>query len=487
MAEVKADREDTKVTVVGAGPNGLAAAVAMARAGARVTIHETMDGIGGGVRTEELTLPGYLHDVCSAVHPMGAASPFFRQLPLADHGLEWVHPPILLAHPFDDGTAAVLMRSPAETADSLGSRDRARYLALVGPFVARWEDLLDQALAPLLRVPRHPLLMARFGRVALRSALGLASGWFQTERARSFLIGLAAHVLMPLDRSPTAAYGLMLAIAGHGVGWPFARGGSQSIANALASVLHGLGGHIQTRSPIESLDDLSTAQAVVLDLTPRQVLALGGDRLPVRYRAALARYRYSFGAFKVDWALSDPIPWKAPECREAGTVHLGAGGDEMARSSLAAWKGEEDHVPYVILSQPTLFDRSRSPKGRHVAWAYCHVPHASGRDMTEAIERQVERFAPGFRDTILARHTLDARGLERSNPNLVGGDVAGGLQDLRQLFFRPLPRLDPYATALPGLYLCSAATPPGAGVHGMCGYHAARSVLRGLGGVSIDR
>ena len=469
-----------RVVVVGSGPNGLAAAVALARDGCRVTVYEAADRIGGGTRSEALTLPGYIHDVCSAVHPMGAGSPFFRELPLADHGLEWIHPPVLMAHPFDDGTAAVLMRSTSETAASLGE-DGSAYRRLVDPFVARWRVLLKEALAPPVRVPGRPMLMARLGLLGFRSAMGLVRKRFEGDRARALFIGIAAHTLLPMDRSPSAAFGLMLAVAGHGAGWPIARGGSQSIAHALAGVLHGYGGRIETGEAVTDVDAFRHADTVLLDLTPRQVLDVAGHRLPERYRRKLERFRYGPGVFKMDWALAEPIPWTAEACRLAGTLHLGGSADAIARSSSAAWYGHADDDPFVLLAQPSLFDPSRSPPGRHTAWAYCHVPHGSTVDMSGIIERQIERYAPGFRDTILARSTMNTRQLEDHNANLVGGDINSGVQDVRQLLFRPVARLDPYATPVDGLYICSASTPPGGAVHGMCGYHAARSALRRLG------
>lgn len=468
------------VVVVGSGPNGLAAAAAMAREGYRAIVYEAMGRIGGGTRSEPLTLPGFTHDVCSAVHPMGAASPFFRELPLERHGLEWIHPPIPMAHPFDDGTAAVLDRSTAATAESLDSDDGAAYRRMMDPFVDEWETVLAEVLAPPIHLPRRPLLMARFGWLGLRSALGLVTMRFERDRARAFFAGIAAHTLLPLDMSPSAAFGLVLALAGHAAGWPIARGGSQRIADALADLIEEHGGTIVTGSPVRSLDPLPEAAATFLDLTPRQVLELAGERLPGRYTRWLHRYRYAPGVFKIDWALSEPIPWTAPECRRAGTIHLGGSTAEIADSAAAAWHGEPDENPFVLLAQPSLFDPSRAPEDRHTAWAYCHVPHGSTEDMTLEIERQVERFAPGFGDVVLARSTMNTRELEEHNPNLVGGDINGGVQDLRQFLIRPVPRIDPYRTPVNGLYLCSSSTPPGGAVHGMCGYNAARSALRRL-------
>jgi phytoene dehydrogenase-like protein len=470
----------SRVAIVGAGPNGLSAAIVLARAGLQVVLHEGAEQIGGGARTEALTLPGFRHDVCSAVHPLAAASPFFRGLEFERYGLRWIHPPILMAHPFEDGTAAVLTGSTHETGGSLGNADGAAYRRVMDPLVRHWEAVMEEVLAPPLRVPRRPLLMTRLGLSGLRSASGFVRGSFVGERARAFFLGLAGHALMPMTAAPSAAFGLVLALAGHGAGWPIARGGSQGIADALAEIVRTSGGEIVTGSPVRSLRALDGHAAVVLDLTPRQVLSISGNDLPSGYTHRLAAYRYAPGVFKIDWALSEPVPWTAPECRRAGTIHLAPSGSDVERSASAAWAGQGDDVPYVIFSQPSLFDPTRAPEGRHTAWAYCHVPHGSIEDRTAAIERQVERFAPGFREVVLARHTMHTRQLETHNPNLVGGDINGGVQDLRQHFFRPVARPDPYATPVRGLYLCSAATPPGGGVHGMCGFHAARSVLRRL-------
>lgn len=470
---------DGPVIVVGAGPNGLAAAVEVARAGERVRLYEGSDHVGGGARSAELTLPGFVHDICSAVHPMGAASPFFRSLPLGEHGLAWIHPPAPLAHPFDDGTAALLERSVDATTETLDPDDRGAYRRLMRPLVDAWEPLFADALAPP-HLPRHPVLLARFGLRAIWPATGLITRWFAGERARALFAGIAAHTLEPLTRPPTAAFGMMLAIAGHAVGWPIPRGGSQRIADALASVLGTHGGEVLTGAVVRSLSGLPRASAYLLDLTPRQVLRVTEDRLPPAYRTRLARYRYGPGVFKIDWALSDPIPWKARECARAATVHVGGSSTQIAAASAAAWEGRVERRPFVLLAQPTLFDDRRAPPGRHVGWAYCHVPHGSEVDMTDAIEAQVERFAPGFRDTILARHTMTPVELERHNPNLVGGDINGGVQDLWQLFTRPVASFNPYKTPAPGVYICSASTPPGGAVHGLCGYYAARAALRDL-------
>jgi phytoene dehydrogenase-like protein len=462
--------------VVGSGPNGLAAAITLARAGRSVCVYEARDTVGGGARSAELTLPGFVHDVCSAIHPLGMASPFFRTLPLAEHGLEWVQPPAALAHPFDDGTAVLLERSVEATGRMLG-QDAAAYRQLVAPVVAQWNKLEAGLLGPL-RPPRHPLALLRFGLLAMRSAYGLAEGRFSGEPARGFFAGLAAHAIMPLERLPSAAFGLLLGMLGHVVGWPLPRGGAWRISEALASYLRDLGGEIRTGVPIASLDELPTARAVFCDVTPRQLLRIAGHRLPAAYRWQLQRYRYGPAAFKVDWALDGPIPWSAPGCMRAATVHVGGTLGEIAAAERAAWEGRPSCRPFVLVTQQSLFDPTRAPTGKHVAWAYCHVPNGSSFDMTERIEGQIERFAPGFRERILARSILPPGGIERYNPNNIGGDINGGVQDLWQLFTRPTIRLVPYATPAKGLYICSSSTPPGGGVHGMCGYFAARTALR---------
>jgi len=460
--------------VIGSGPNGLAAAIALAQAGRPVTVYEAEPEIGGGARSAELTLPGFVHDVCSAVHPLAAASPFFRTLPLAAQGLQWIHPSAPLAHPFDDGTAAVLERSAAATAETLGP-DGAAYRRLMEPLVADWERLEGALLGPL-RFPRHPVALARFGLLALGSAERLLAR-FGGERARALVAGLAAHAVMPLDRPLTAAFALVLAMAGHAVGWPVAGGGSQSIARALAAHLRSLGGEIVTGAPVRSLDELRPPRAVLCDLSPAPLLRIAGHRFPARYRRKLTRYRYGPAAYKVDWALDGPIPWKAPECARAGTVHLGGSAAEIAASERAVWEGRHPERPFVLLAQPSLFDPSRAPAGKHTAWTYCHVPNGSRFEMLERIEKQIERFAPGFHDRVLARHVMTPADIERRNPNFAGGDIGAGVADLGQFFARPTWRL--YATPARGVYICSAATPPGPGVHGMCGWFAAQAALKG--------
>jgi phytoene dehydrogenase-like protein len=460
--------------VIGSGPNGLAAAITLAQAGRSVLVVEGQGSIGGGTRSQELTLPGFLHDVCSAVHPMAVISPFFRTLPLEQHGLTWIQPPIPLAHPLDDGSAAVLMRSVDETAAALG-KDAAAYKQIFGRLANDWPRL-ESLLLGLTRVPRHPFAAAFFGLLSLRSACGFATSHFRGEPARALFAGLAAHSLLPLERVPTAAFGLIFAMTAPVAGWPIPRGGSQSIANALGSYFRSLGGEIITGEMVQSLDELPKARAILCDVTPRQLLAIAGRRLPEPYRRKLERYRYGPGVCKVDWALDAAIPWAAEACRRAGTVHVGGTLDEIATSERAPWNGEHAERPFILLAQPTLFDPSRAPAGAHIAWAYCHVPLNSQVDMSDRIERQIERFAPGFRRAILKRSVLLTADLQAHNPNLIGGDISGGSAQLDQFFLRPTRHL--YRTPSRGLYLCSASTPPGGGVHGMCGYLAARTALR---------
>jgi phytoene dehydrogenase-like protein len=442
----------------------------------RVIILEAKDTIGGGMRTQELTLPGFHHDVCSAVHPLAAGSPFFRTLPLAEHGLTWIEPEIALAHPFDDGTAATLRRSLDETASLLGG-DAAAYQRVMIPLAGHWDKLAAAVLGPLLRLPRHPLILARFGLSALRSATGLARSVFREAKARALLAGLAAHANVRLDRPFSASSALVLGAAAHAVGWPMARGGSQRLAEALVGHLRTLGGEVITGRRAASLGDLPDADVVLFDVTPRQLLSIAGQRLSAAYRDSLTRFRYGPGVFKVDYALECPIPWSAAECRRAGTVHVGGTLEEIVASEELVAQGQCPERPFLILAQQSLFDSTRAPEDKHTAWVYCHVPSGSPEDMTDRIEAQIERFAPGFRDTVLARHTAGPAELEASNENYVGGDIGGGAHDGLQLFLRPAARLSPYATSDSRLFICSASTPPGGGVHGMCGYHAAKAAL----------
>jgi phytoene dehydrogenase-like protein len=462
--------------IVGAGPNGLAAAITLAREGRKVLVLEAKETPGGGARTEPLTLPGFAHDFCSAVHPMAAASPFFRSLPLEEHGLRWVHAPIPLAHPLDDGTAAALHTSLDRTAEGLRG-DGPAYRRMMAPWVARWEELFAEILQPL-HLPRHPLLMAGFGLRAVQSAESLANRHFREPRARALFAGLVGHSFLPFSAPPSSAIALVLAVAGHAVGWPFPRGGSGALTAALVRYLESLGGEVRTRYPVGDQQDLPPSRAVLFDTSAAGLARLGADQLRPGYRRALEKFRPGPATFKLDWALSAPIPWTAPECREAGTLHLGGSFEELAESEAAVARGESPRRPYLLCAQPSLFDPTRAPDGRHTAWAYCHLPLGNEEDLSERIELQVERFAPGFRKLVLARRVTTPRDFAAHNPNLEGGDISGGLPDLRQAFFRPMIRWNPYRTSRRGWYLCSAATPPGAGVHGMCGYHAAREALR---------
>ena len=465
--------------MIGSGPNGLAAAIVLAQAGVSVLVVEAEDTIGGGTRSAALTLPGFVHDVCSAVHPMGLLSPFLRTLPLAEHGLVWLRPRASVAHPMDDGPAVMLYRSLSRTAEGLGVDARA-WTRLLAPLLGDPHALLADVMAPL-HMPAHPLAMLRFGLRGALSANRLARIGFRGERARALLAGCAAHSVLPLTHPLTAALGVLFAFTAHVDDWPVAEGGSQAITRALASCLSALGGRIETGWRIERLAELPAARVVLFDTSPDQLASIAGDALPSGYRQRLGRYRYGPGAFKLDWALDGPIPWRDPVCREASTVHVGGTLEEICASERDMFGGQHAERPFLILCQQSEVDPTRAPPGRHTGYAYCHVPHASTVDMTDVIERQVERFAPGFRDRILARHAMSPADFERYNPNYRGGAITGGVADARQLWTRPVARLDPYATPNPRLFLCSAATPPGGGVHGQCGYWAARSALKRLG------
>jgi len=467
---------DFDAVIVGAGPNGLAAAVALARAGASVVVLESSDEIGGGTRTAALTLPGFAHDVCSGAHPLGIASPFFRDLPLERHGLEWAIPAASVAHPRDGEPAVMLWRSLERTAEGLG-RDGARYRRLLAPFLRDTRGLLQDLLAPL-GIPRHPLAMARFGALGAWPATWLGRVLFREEAARAAFAGCAAHSIVPLSLPLTAAFGLIFALTAHGEGWPVARGGSIAITRALASLLTELGGRIVTGVRVRSLADLPAARVFLFDTDPRQLAEIAAPVLPAGYRRRLGRYRYGPGVCKLDWALDGPIPWSDPTCLEASTVHVGGTMAELAASEAAMWRGRHAERPFVLVVQQSQLDPSRAPAGQHTGYAYCHVPHGSTVDMTDVIEAQIERFAPGFHRRVLARHLMRAVDFERDNPNYVGGAIGGGAADATQLFTRPVARLDPYTTPNRRVFLCSASTPPGAGVHGMCGYYAAMSALR---------
>jgi len=467
---------NSKVCVIGAGPNGLAAAIVLAQAGLRVDVFEAQPTAGGSVRSMELTLPGFVHDFGSAVYPLGVGSPFFSSLPLEKHGLEWIHSPAPLAHPFDDGKAVVLERDVETAAAHLGSDGKA-WQKLVQPFAEHWRDFAPEVLRPVLAVPKHPFLMARFGMSALLSAKIVARR-FQLERTRALFAGLAAHSFLAMDEPLSSAFGTLMAVSAHAVGWPIARGGAQSITVALCRYLSTLGGRVVTSSCIESLDSVADYDLILCDITPRQLLGIGGRSLSVTYKHQLERFRYGPGVFKLDYALSAPIPWQASECARAATVHIGGTFDEIAASEKAVRSGECSERPFILLAQPSLFDASRAPAGKHTAWAYCHVPNGSKFDMLQRVEDQIERFAPGFCRTILARQVSSPASIENMNANLVGGDINGGVIDMRQMLFRPTRKL--YATSSPKIYICSSSTPPGGGVHGMCGYHAAKLALSRL-------
>jgi phytoene dehydrogenase-like protein len=466
-----------KACVIGAGPNGLAAAIVLAQAGLQVDVLEAESTPGGAARTLELTLPGFRHDFGSAVYPLGAGSPFFSSLPLIDHGLEWIHSPAALAHPLDDGTAVMLERDLSETRDSLGI-DGPAWDKLMRPFVERWTEFAPEVLRPVPFIPRHPWLMARFGLVALQPARVVARR-FRSERTRALFAGLAAHSFLSLDEPLSAAFAILMAAPAHAVGWPIPRGGAQALTNALCGYLATFGGKVHTSSPVQSLAALANIfpkyDLLLCDLTPRQLVKIGGQRLSDSYKQRLGKYRYGAGVFKVDYALNAPIPWKAADCLRAATVHLGGTFDEIAASEKAIRMGQNAARPFVLLAQPSLFDSTRAPAGKHTAWAYCHVPNGSEVNVLEKLEDQIQRFAPGFRDCILARRVFSPADLESMDANLVGGDIGGGAMDIRQFLFRPTWRH--YATSARDIYICSASTPPGGGVHGMCGYHAAKMAL----------
>lgn len=458
--------------VIGSGPNGLAAAITIAGAGYSVAVFEAKDTVGGSTRSGELTLPGFVHDLCSAVHPMGISSPFFSSLPLAEHGLKWIQPAAPLAHPIDDGSAVIVERSVEQTAERLG-QDEKEYVGLMQPLVSEWQSVA-RVLAEPTAALQAPLTMLRMGIRSAQSASRLARR-FRTFKARALFAGLAAHSMLPFDALPSGALGLVLGITTHAVGWPFAQGGSQSIANALASYLKALGGEIVTNHLVRSVGDLPRARAYLFDVTPKQLVEIAGSHFPQSFRRKLQDYRYGPGVCKIDWALKAPIPWTAAECARAGTVHVGGTLEEIEESEQAPWIGQHAKKPFVLLAQPTLFDKSRAPAEKHIAWAYCHVPNGSTMDMSERIEEQIERFAPGFRKIILQRHVAVAASLEHENPNLIGGDIGGGAADLSQFIFRPTRRL--YATPAKSIFLCSSSTPPGAGVHGLCGFRSAQCAL----------
>jgi phytoene dehydrogenase-like protein len=482
--------------IVGSGPNGLAAGVTLAESGRRVRIYEANDTIGGGARTSEVTLPGFKHDICSAIHPMAAASPFYKKLlpklaqsehiqsdfkQLESPPFKFIHPPIALAHPFEDGSAALVHRSISDTALTL-EKDAQAYSRLMQPLVDRVDDILDDILGPFPLPPKHITSMMIFGLRGLYSAKGLADKWFRGNRARGLIAGLSGHSMLPLERYTSAAIGLVLGMLAHTTGWPIVRTGTQAFTDAISNYFISLGGEICTGQRIASLKELPPTKTILFDVTPKQLLKIAGDYLPNGYRRQLGKFRYGVGVYKIDYALSEPIPWKCEDCRSAGTLHLGGTFEEIANAERMVWKGEHPERPLILMAQQSLFDQTRAPDGKHTAWVYCHVPSYSTVDMTERIEAQIERFAPGFRDIILARKTFNSADMEEYNSNYVGGDINGGVSDLQQLFTRPVPSLNPYVTPAKGIYLCSSSTPPGGGVHGMCGYHAANAVLANKGG-----
>lgn len=477
------DKRDYDAVVVGSGPNGLAAAIAMQQQGLSVLIVEGKDTIGGGLRSAELTLPGFVHDICSAIHPLALSSPYFKTLPLQQFGLEYIDPPVAAAHPLDDGTAAALYRSITQTANGLGD-DKEAYLKLMQPVVDTWPTMAADVLGPL-HFPKHPIDMAMFGLNAMQPATLLAKR-FKTPKGRALLGGMAAHAIQPLSNVATSAIALVLMSAGHLCGWPIPKGGSGSISKALAAYFESLGGKIETSFYVTDLAQLPSSHAILFDITPKQLLKIAGHKFSSIYKWQLERYRYGMGVFKVDWALDGEVPFTAPECRQAGTIHIGNTIEEITESEKQTSMGKHVPNPYVLLAQQSTFDKSRAPEGKQTLWAYCHVPNGSTVDMTAAIENQVERFAPGFKDRILARSVMNTAQIEEYNANYIGGDINGGIIDIGQLFTRPALRLSPYKTSAKGMYICSSSTPPGGGVHGMCGYHAARKALSDIFDIHLN-
>ncbi|MBS7562846.1 NAD(P)/FAD-dependent oxidoreductase [Mucilaginibacter sp. Bleaf8] len=476
------NRFEYDAIVVGSGPNGLAAAITMQQQGLSTLIVEGSKAIGGGLRSAEVTLPGFLHDICSAVHPMAVSSPFFKQMPLAKHGLDFIYPEVAAAHPLDNGSSAALYRSIQKTAVTLGA-DADAYTRIYEPLAKYWPSIAVDVLGPL-RIPKHPLNMVRFGLMGLTSAKSFADN-FKTKEARGLWAGMAAHSIQPLSSLTTSAIGLVLTVAGHLYGWPIPKGGSQSIANSLVSYYTSIGGKIQTDFYVNALSELPPSRAVLFDVTPKQLLKIAGHKFSPLYKWQLQRFKYGMGVFKVDWALNEPIPFTNPDCRKAGTVHIGNTFEEIASSEYLSSTGKHPEKPFVLLAQQSLFDATRAPEGKHTAWAYCHVPNGSLKDMTDAIENQIARFAPGFKDIILAKATSNTAQIEEYNNNYLGGDINGGKLDITQLFTRPALRMSPYKTSHQGLYICSSSTPPGGGVHGMCGYYAAKRALSDIFNIKL--
>ena len=470
-------KSEYDAVVVGSGPNGLAAAITLARESRSVLVIEACESIGGGTQSQGLTRPGFIHDVCSAVHPLGVMSQFFKEIPLSDFGLEWITPEASVVHALAPETPITLYPSLAKTADGLG-RDGDAYQKLFGPFIRRGETLLDEILSPFSLMPRDPLLMARFGCRGIASATRLAARWFREDESKALFAGMAAHATLPLENRFTAAVGLMFGVIGHMHSWPVARGGSRSISDAMARYLQSLGGEIIVGNRIETLEQLPKSRAILLDVIPRIACDIVGEKFSPRVRKRLRRFRHGPGSFKVDWALDGPVPWRHPDFSKAATVHIGGTIEEVARAESAPWNDQCAESPFVLFSQQSLFDETRAPEGQHTGWGYCHVPHGTTEDVTERIEAQIERFAPGFRDLIIDRHVLDIKGMESHNANYVGGDISGGVMDIGQVLVRPLSVVSPYATPAKGIFLCSSSTPPGPGVHGLCGFFAAQAALR---------
>ncbi|TGM12300.1 NAD(P)/FAD-dependent oxidoreductase [Leptospira selangorensis] len=468
--------EEYDICIIGSGPNGLAAASVLAGSGLSVLILEASDTIGGGLRTKELTLPGFHHDVCSAAHPMGILSPYLKTLPLEKHGLKWIEPEASVAHPLDGESAVLLKLSLEETAENLGV-DKKSYIKLISPFLKNPEGLLSDALAPL-GIPKHPFLLARFGLLGLQPAKSLANFWFKEERAKALFAGCAGHAIFPLEKFLSGALGLLFSLTGHVRSWPVVEGGSAMIAKSLESYLKGLGVKIQTNYKVSNLAQLPKTKAILFDTSPDQLGSVAGNTLSSSYISRISSYKYGPGVFKMDWALDGPIPWKDPNCLKASTVHVGGKLSEIAKAESEVWSGKHPDRPYMLVVQQSQFDPTRAPKGKHTGYAYCHVPSGSTKDMTEILENQIERFAPGFKDRILARHSMNTKDFYSYNLNYVGGAITGGAADLPQAFFRPIARMNPYTTPNPHIYICSASTPPGGGVHGMCGYYAAKTVLK---------
>jgi phytoene dehydrogenase-like protein len=482
MLNMALEKRDYDAIVIGSGPNGLAAAILMQQQGLSVLVLEAKSEIGGGLRTKELTLPGFKHDVCSAVHPLAAASPFFKTLPLADHGLRYLYPEIDAAHPLDHANAAILCRDLDKTARQLGTDEKA-YRKLMGSVTKNW-PLIDADVLGPLHFPKHPLALASFGLDAIKPVTLLTKN-FKTKQAKALFAGMAAHAMQPLTNMATSAIALVLMAAGHRQGWPVPKGGSNAIANALASYFKSIGGKIETNTLVTSLDQLPSAHALLFDITPKQLLQIAGHKFSSIYKWQLERYRYGLGVYKIDWALDAPIPFISDVCKKAGTVHLGNTLNEIRDAEQQTWNGKHPNKPYVLLAQQSIIDSTRAPEGKQTAWAYCHVPNGSTNNMTDAIEKQIERYAPGFKDTILARHTMDTVKMEEYNPNYIGGDINGGVIDIGQLFTRPVLRYSPYKTSEKGMYICSSSTPPGGGVHGMCGYYAAKKALKDVFNISV--